>query len=56
MNEEFLMLWNAALSLAGLLVGLWAREKSAELSRLNILLNKTRVELALDIVTQAEVD
>jgi hypothetical protein len=56
MNEEFLMLWNAALSLAGLLVGLWAREKSAELARLNILLNKTREEVARDNVTQAEID
>jgi hypothetical protein len=56
MNPEFLMLWNAGLSLAGVLVGLWAREKSAELARLNILLNKTREEVARDNVTQAEVD
>jgi len=56
MSQEFLMLWNAILSLAGVLVGLWAREKSAELARLNILLNKTREEVARDNVTQAEVD
>jgi hypothetical protein len=56
MSQEVLMLWNAALSLAGVLVGLWAREKSAELSRLNILLNKTREEVARDNVTQAEID
>jgi hypothetical protein len=56
MSPEFLMLWNAGLSLAGVLVGLWAREKSAELARLNILLNKTREEVARDNVTQAEVD
>ena len=56
MNPEFLMLWNAGLSLAGVLVGLWVREKSAELARLNILLNKTREEVARDNVTQAEVD
>jgi hypothetical protein len=56
MSQEFLMLWNAVLSLAGVIVGLWAREKSAELARLNILLNKTREEVARDNVTQAEVD
>jgi hypothetical protein len=42
--------------LAGVLVGLWAREKSAELARLNILLNRTREEVARDNVTQAEID
>jgi hypothetical protein len=36
--------------------GFWAKEKSAELARLNILLNKTREEVARDNVTQAEVD
>jgi hypothetical protein len=56
MSQEFLMLWNAVLSLAGVLVGLWVREKSAELARLNILLNKTREEVARDNVTQAEID
>jgi hypothetical protein len=56
MSQEFLMLWNAILSLAGVLVGLWAREKSAELARLNILLNRTREEVARDNVTQAEID
>ena len=56
MSQEFLMLWNAILSLAGVIVGLWAREKSAELARLNILLNRTREEVARDNVTQAEID
>jgi hypothetical protein len=56
MSQEFLMLWNSVLSLAGVIVGLWAREKSAELARLNILLNKTREEVARDNVTQAEID
>jgi hypothetical protein len=56
MSPEFLMLWNAGLSLAGVLIGLWAREKSAELARLNILLNKTREEVARDNVTNAEID
>ena len=56
MSEEMLLLWNAILSLAGVLVGLWAKEKSAELARLGILLNKTREEVARDNVTKAEVD
>jgi hypothetical protein len=55
-SQEMLFLWNAVLSLAGVVVGLWAREKSAELARLNILLNKTREEVARDNVTQAEID
>ena len=56
MSQEMLYLWNAVLSLAGVLVGLWAKEKSAELARLGILLNKTREEVARDNVTKAEVD
>jgi molybdenum cofactor biosynthesis enzyme MoaA len=56
MSQEMLYLWNAGLTLAGVLVGLWAREKSAELARLNILLNKTREEVARDNVTNAEID
>mgnify|MGYP003632588935 CR=1 FL=1 len=56
MSQEMLYLWNAILTLAGVLVGLWAREKSAELARLNILLNKTREEVARDNVTNAEID
>ena len=56
MSQEMILIWNAVLSLAGVFVGLWAKEKSAELSRLNILLNKTREEVARDNVTQAEVD
>jgi len=56
MSQEMLYLWNAVLTLAGVLVGLWAREKSSELARLNILLNKTREEVARDNVTKAEVE
>ena len=37
------------------LLGLVMREKFEELSRLSILLNKTREEVARDYVTQAEV-
>lgn len=49
------MIWNAILSFLMALV-LWVlKEKSAELSRITILLNRTREEVARDYVTQAEV-
>jgi hypothetical protein len=56
MSEEMLFLWNAVLSLAGVIVVFWAKEKSAELARISILLNKTREEVARENVTKAEVD
>jgi hypothetical protein len=47
--------WNAVLSFLIALI-LWVlKEKSAELSRVTILLNRTREEIARDYVTQAEV-
>jgi len=48
-------LWNAALSLGIAMLGWILREKNAELSRLSILLNKTREEVAKEYVTKAEV-
>lgn len=50
-----IMLWNTVLSL---LIGLlsWVlKEKSAELSRVTILLNRTREEVAKEYVTKVEV-
>jgi len=49
------LIWSTILSVA--LGGLWffIREKFDELKRLDILLNKTREEVARDYVTQAEV-
>lgn len=49
-------LWNILLTT---FIGLLAwnmREKSAELTRITILLNRTREEIARDNVTQAEMD
>lgn len=48
-------LWSAALTLITTLIGMTMREKFAELKRLDILLNKTREEVARDYVTQTEV-
>ena len=49
-----MMLWNMVLTtLLGVLAYI-GHEKASEISRLNILLNKTREEIARDNVTQAE--
>ena len=49
------LIWSAVLSAA--VGGLWffIREKFDELKRINILLNKTREEIARDYVTNSEV-
>ena len=50
-----LMLWNVGLTGALALVGWFARTMWAEVQRLNILLNRTREEVARDYVTKQEV-
>lgn len=50
-----LMLWNIGLSVVLAMVGWVLKEKAAELSRLSILLNRTREEVARDYVTKTEV-
>ena len=49
------LIWSAVLSVA--IGGVWffIREKFDDLKRMDILLNKTREEVARDYVTQAEV-
>jgi len=49
------MLWNTFLSVLLAFVGWVLREKSAELHRVQILLNKTREEIAKEYVTKTEV-
>ena len=49
------MLWNIGLTVLLGFVGWVLKEKSAELSRLQILLNRTREEIAKEYVTKAEV-
>jgi hypothetical protein len=48
--------WNLLVTLLLAVCGFVIREKSVELSRLGILLNRTREEIARDNVTNAEVD
>jgi hypothetical protein len=51
-----LAIWNVLLTTFVGLIGWNMREKAEELARLQILLNKTREEIARDNVTQSEVD
>jgi archaellum component FlaC len=54
--KEILMLWNMGLTLTIGVVGFFLKEKFSEIQRLNILLNRTREEIAGNNVTQAEID
>jgi len=49
-------LWTGGLTIFVALIGYIMHEKFAELSRISILLNKTREEVARDNVTKAEVE
>jgi CHASE3 domain sensor protein len=49
-------IWSAVLTLLVGVIGYVMNEKFRELSRVTILLNKTREEVARDNVTQAEVE
>ena len=50
-----MMLWNLILSMLVVMLGYFLREKAEELQRMNILLNKTREEIAKEYVTKTEV-
>jgi len=50
-----MLVWNLVLSTLVALLGFFLKEKSAELSRIQILLNRTREEIAKEYVTKAEV-
>jgi archaellum component FlaC len=50
-----MMLWNIGLSTVLALVAWVLKDKSEELKRLGILLNKTREEVARDYVTRTEI-
>ena len=51
-----MMVWNVLLTTFIGLLSWNLKEKSAELQRIQILLNRTREEIARDNVTQAEID
>lgn len=50
-----LMVWNALLTTFLGLLGWSLKEKSSELQRISILLNRTREEIAKEYVTKQEV-
>ena len=50
-----MMIWNIVLTAIVTLLGFIVKEKFAELSRISILLNKTREEVARDHITRSEV-
>jgi len=50
-----LMLWNIGLTALLGVVGWVLKDKSDEISRLQILINRTREEIAKEYVTKAEV-
>ena len=49
-----MMVWNVVLTAIVALLGFIVKEKFAELSRISILLNKTREEVARDHITRTE--
>ena len=51
-----MMIWNVVLTALVAVMGFLLRSKIDEISRLGILLNKTREEVARDHVTRKEVD
>ena len=50
-----MLIWNVVLSGIVGIFGFVLREKAEEISRLNILLNKTREEVAKEYVTKVDV-
>lgn len=48
-------LWNAALSLISALMLFWVKMSTDEVKRIQILLNRTREEMAKEYVTKSEV-
>jgi Tfp pilus assembly protein PilN len=49
-----MLIWNVVLTAIVALLGFIVKEKFAELSRISILLNKTREEVARDHITRSE--
>ena len=50
-----MLVWNLVLSTLVAMLGFFLKEKSAELNRIQILLNRTREEIAKEYVTKTDV-
>jgi len=53
--ENLNTIWSSGLTMVIAVIGFLLKEKFSEMTRLNLLLNKTREEIARDYVTQSEV-
>jgi len=53
--DSLMQLWNAGLTLIIGIIGFFVKEKFNELDRIQVLLNKTREEMARDYITKTEV-
>lgn len=56
MNQELLAVWNGVITVVGAIVVFTVRSFATEQQRLNILLNRTREEIARDYATNQDVD
>ena len=50
-----LMLWNVALSFVSALILMWIKATVDEMKRIQILLNRTREEIAIEYITKNDV-
>ena len=50
-----LMLWNIVLSFVSALILFWVKQSADEMKRIQILLNRTREEIAKEYVTKQDV-
>lgn len=53
---DAMIIWNGVLSLLIAIIGFFLKEKFNEVKRIDILLNKTREEIAREYVTNAEIN
>lgn len=56
MNQEWLTIWNGAITVMGAIVVYTIKSYADEQKRLGILLNRTREEIARDYATNQDVD
>ena len=54
-SSDLLMLWNVALSFVSALILMWIKATVDEMKRIQILLNRTREEIAKEYVTKNDV-
>lgn len=52
--DSLMQFWNAGLTLVLGIIGFFVKEKFNELDRMQVLLNKTREEMAREYITKTE--